>query len=604
MTLKEGLNFSDYFDDSVPYEVKPVPSTIPMEEMSNSETDVDKFTFAKSIGYAWMDKNGNYIYDGSTHEEIAYGYLFSLSTKLHITDLYTQMYKLGFIKIVVDKREKIMFITYHNNKPTTKQLRRIKIDCIEHQWKLEDSVTHKEIDLNESLIPQKSPLAKTKDSSKNYGDDYPLRAKDLYKGLWEAESYITPGYDAYWLDVNGKFHHTRSHSGWAKMYLKMNGVDLEDFDGVYLAMYKKGFVRISIDTGDKVLHVDYGIKNPSTVKPNQKQWSEIMDLAIERRLSIYDDTTKRDVELRENLSEDVVQKDSEYWLDTTGRFNRTGPGGHQEWGMQYLDKNNIPYDHDPYRESENEQGQFGLYKTLFLKKFVRIVSDGNSLYAQNTFNPPTPGQFRKLIDTAKDSDLKLIVNGRRVDLYEIKHNNSDNRSLFIESMMPENMDTFKSHLVQLFAYLQKELQLKTVPSVKLISDDKNASKVLGKTAYYSPDEKLVVLYTTNRHQKDILRSFAHEIIHHWQHENEKFSESKGNGTKKDPKYAQNDPWLRQMEKQAYLLGNMLFRDWEDDKKSKDKKSGYDGKGRTHKKVKERTYSIGDEYPPKKMDYRG
>ena len=81
--------------------------------------------------------------------------------------------------------------------------------------------------------------------------------------------------------------------------------------------------------------------------------------------------------------------------------------------------------------------------------------------------------------------------------------------------MPDNMDTFKSHLAQLFDYLQKKLQLKTVPKVKLLSDEKNADKVLGKTAYYNPDEKLVVLYITNRHQKDILRSFAHEIIHHW-----------------------------------------------------------------------------------------
>ena len=32
MMQREGLSFSDYFDDSVPYEVKPVPSTIPMEE--------------------------------------------------------------------------------------------------------------------------------------------------------------------------------------------------------------------------------------------------------------------------------------------------------------------------------------------------------------------------------------------------------------------------------------------------------------------------------------------------------------------------------------------------------------------------------------------
>ena len=145
------------------------------------------------------------------------------------------------------------------------------------------------------------------------------------------------------------------------------------------------------------------------------------------------------------------------------------------------------------------------------------------------------------------------------------------------SMMPDDMETFKSHLAQLFSYLKNELKIKTVPKVKLMSDEKNAAKVLGKTAYYDPDTATIVLYTTNRHQKDVLRSFAHEIIHHWQHENEKFQTS---NTKKsessqsqDPQYAQHNPWLRQMEKQAFLLGNLIFRDWEDKKKAKDRKSG-------------------------------
>ena len=232
--------------------------------------------------------------------------------------------------------------------------------------------------------------------------------------------------------------------------------------------------------------------------------------------------------------------------------------------------------------------------------------------------------------------------------------------------MPEDMDTFKSHLAQLFSYLKDELQLKSVPKVKLLSDDKNAAKVLGKTAYYDPPSRTVVLYTTNRHQKDILRSFAHEIIHHWQHENEKLqTTSKGHSGhsvksgsneelhgshgvrrgmegKDDPQYAQNDPWLRQMEKQAYLLGNILFRDWEDQKKAKDRKSGkkmvelhgranvsktthtpimkaYSKKhayrrgveGSPHQplvsdpnNIEEKTYLLGKEYPPKKMDYSG
>jgi hypothetical protein len=34
----------------------------------------------------------------------------------------------------------------------------------------------------------------------------------------------------------------------------------------------------------------------------------------------------------------------------------------------------------------------------------------------------------------------------------------------------------------------------------------------------------------------------------------------------DPNYAQNDKHLRKMEEDAYLRGNMLFRDWTDTRK--------------------------------------
>lgn len=142
-------------------------------------------------------------------------------------------------------------------------------------------------------------------------------------------------------------------------------------------------------------------------------------------------------------------------------------------------------------------------------------------------------------------------------------------------MNPEVKEEFVSNLVDLYSYLKGELQLKNSPKVFLVSDDKNANKILGKTAYYEPETRTVKLFITDRHPKDILRSFSHEVIHHWQHENnqlEKASDVNENGAD-DPQYAQKNPWLRQMEKQAYLLGNIMFRDWEDQKKAKDRKSG-------------------------------
>lgn len=139
-------------------------------------------------------------------------------------------------------------------------------------------------------------------------------------------------------------------------------------------------------------------------------------------------------------------------------------------------------------------------------------------------------------------------------------------------MKPEKKEEFKLHLAELFQYLQRELKLKSVPKVFLDEDSKNADKMLGKTGYYDPKKKEIHLYITERHPKDILRSFSHEVIHHWQHEHEQLEKHTNEVGESDPKYAQNNPWLRQMEKQAYLLGNIMFRDWEDEKKNSDRQS--------------------------------
>ena len=108
-------------------------------------------------------------------------------------------------------------------------------------------------------------------------------------------------------------------------------------------------------------------------------------------------------------------------------------------------------------------------------------------------------------------------------------------------------------------YCQKHMGFKNRPSIEFHTDDENAKKLLGKTAYYSPDEKKIVIFISNRHPKDILRSLAHELVHHNQNCNGMFNKPSSN----DINYAQKDPHLRNMEKEAYLLGNMLFRDWED-----------------------------------------
>lgn len=122
---------------------------------------------------------------------------------------------------------------------------------------------------------------------------------------------------------------------------------------------------------------------------------------------------------------------------------------------------------------------------------------------------------------------------------------------------------FKQKLASLYSYLATHLQIKEVPKVVLTRDNQNANNPFGLTGYYDHTTKTVRLYITDRHETDILRSFAHEVIHHWQNQNGTLH-SNGNAPESTPHYAQKDENLRKREMEAYLFGNILFRDWQDE----------------------------------------
>jgi hypothetical protein len=101
------------------------------------------------------------------------------------------------------------------------------------------------------------------------------------------------------------------------------------------------------------------------------------------------------------------------------------------------------------------------------------------------------------------------------------------------------------------------MNIKPLPKIKVISDDKdNASNLLGKTAYYNPTDKSITLYTMDRHPKDILRSFAHEMVHHEQNLEGKLNNINTTNTNEDGA-------LPEIEREAYEKGNIMLRNWED-----------------------------------------
>ena len=106
----------------------------------------------------------------------------------------------------------------------------------------------------------------------------------------------------------------------------------------------------------------------------------------------------------------------------------------------------------------------------------------------------------------------------------------------------------------------RELQIDPLPTVQFVSDNKvkNAKDdILIATGGYQPMQQLIVIYIDNRHIKDILRSYCHEMIHHSQYlDNPDYIRRVFAGSQDS---LDDNKELEDVEADAYLRGNLLFR---------------------------------------------
>jgi len=124
-------------------------------------------------------------------------------------------------------------------------------------------------------------------------------------------------------------------------------------------------------------------------------------------------------------------------------------------------------------------------------------------------------------------------------------------------------DILQPLIDEFMPFAQKRMGFEKPPRVFLRDDPQNAQDPLGKTAYYDPEQMSVTLYIHGRHPKDVMRSLSHELVHHTQNCNGQFDNTGDMGEG----YAQNDPHLREMEREAYEKGNLCLRDWTDTRNS-------------------------------------
>ena len=128
---------------------------------------------------------------------------------------------------------------------------------------------------------------------------------------------------------------------------------------------------------------------------------------------------------------------------------------------------------------------------------------------------------------------------------------------FVKEVFTEDWNPEEAFLSLSVFMKDNGMNVTPLPKIKVISDDKeNASHLLGKTAYYNPADKSITLYTFGRHPKDVLRSFAHEMVHHEQNLNGTLGNIGTTNTNEDGH-------LEDIEKEAYQKGNIMLRNWED-----------------------------------------
>ena len=78
------------------------------------------------------------------------------------------------------------------------------------------------------------------------------------------------------------------------------------------------------------------------------------------------------------------------------------------------------------------------------------------------------------------------------------------------------MEYLQKLIKEFYPFAKERLGFDKNVNLYLRPDKQNAQNPLGKTGYYDPENHNIVVYTTDRHPKDVMRSFAHELVHHTQ----------------------------------------------------------------------------------------
>ena len=174
--------------------------------------------------------------------------------------------------------------------------------------------------------------------------------------------------------------------------------------------------------------------------------------------------------------------------------------------------------------------------------------------------------FDELRQTIDSDKFTVVFNQDRIDIYiktysDVSFDQTPYQKQLPESVEPQKFN-YTPYIGSILEYmLDQGMNIQPIPEVKIRYDENQANDFFGKTAYYDPAKKEVVLYAMGRLPKDVCRSFTHEMIHHIQNVEGRLGNIGTSNTNEDSH-------LQEIEKEAYLKGNITFRNWEDGVKNK------------------------------------
>ena len=171
----------------------------------------------------------------------------------------------------------------------------------------------------------------------------------------------------------------------------------------------------------------------------------------------------------------------------------------------------------------------------------------------------------KIMRMLKDNIIAEVMNQKMEDLFEAMFETADPQdgkaAPYGSGYKKVEELQLKDYIGSLLEYmLDKKMNITPLPEIKIRHDEDNSKNFFGRTAYYDPNVKEIVLFVDGRHNKDIVRSFSHEMVHHIQNLEGRLNNIQTTNTTEDKN-------LLEIEAEAYMQGNITFRNWEDSLKN-------------------------------------